>query len=183
MTGKAESLLQQLRAYQPADDAEAGSLQFIIDFLEAEAKPFSRKTLHGHITSSGFVVDASYQNVLMVWHRKLERWLQPGGHVEKEDASVYESAMREVEEETGHRAEPSILGNIIFDVDVHEIPARKSEPAHKHLDIRFVFVAGEKVGEPDHELKWLPVQEAVIDQDSSFVRALAKLATLKPHHD
>ena len=180
-TSKAAALLHDLADYAPADLTEGQAHLFISVFLETEAEPFSRETLHGHITSSAFVVDSTYTNVLLVWHRKLLRWLQPGGHVEADDASVYDSAIREAVEETGHEVTASALGTRVFDVDVHDIPARKDEPAHQHLDVRYLFVVGDKVTEADHELRWMRIEDVAADPsaDPSTVRAVGKIAKLR----
>ena len=176
---RTRALLVDLAEYEPADEEEAESLGFITDFLKSEAEPFSRRTQRGHITSSAFVLDESYANVLMVWHRKLKRWLQPGGHVEDDDESTSASAMREAREETGFSVKPGVLGRRVFDVDVHRIPAYKGEPEHLHLDIRYIFIAAEKVGEADHEVRWQPLDEKIEGYDHSTIRALGKIAGMR----
>jgi len=65
-----------------------------------------------------------------------------GGHVEATDPDLESAARREVAEEVGLRElEPLTLANALFDVDVHVIPTRKSEPSHEHFDVRFAFVS------------------------------------------
>jgi 8-oxo-dGTP pyrophosphatase MutT (NUDIX family) len=79
--------------------------------------------------------------VLLVHHRKLDRWLLPGGHVESGvDAHVAETARREAEEEAGVQIDGSIKPRLVG-IDVHGIPSRKKEPFHLHHDLIFSFCA------------------------------------------
>jgi len=179
MNEPARALLRDLLSYQPADAMETQAYTTIVRFLESETQPFSRQTLQRHITASAFLVDETYERLLFVWHRKLQKWLQPGGHIETADASVYDAAAREALEETGHDTRASIISNAIFDVDVHAIPARADDPAHEHLDIRYLMVVGEKVGRADHELRWLRVADVDgTETDAATVRAVRKLHRL-----
>ena len=98
-------------------------------------------------------------SLLLVHHAKLEKWLQPGGHVEPDDADLESAARREVSEETGLE-ELELLG--LLDLDVHRFPERGREPAHDHLDVRFGFWAtsGDAIaGDGTLDLKWFPVDE------------------------
>src|SRR6056297_1200916 len=88
----------------------------------------------GHVTGSAWLVDDSGENVLLTHHRKLDAWLQLGGHSDG-DPDTAAVARREAEEESGLAVE--LVSRDILDVDVHEIPARKSDPAHFHFDVRF----------------------------------------------
>lgn len=114
----------------------------IANFIASEPRPWSRATLAGHITASAWVIDRTRMHAALIHHRKLNRWLQPGGHVEDADATWRAAAQREVTEETGladfiaQQADGAL-----FDVDVHPIPTQKDESAHFHYDLRFLFVA------------------------------------------
>src|SRR5262249_20603119 len=127
-----------LERHDPADDEEAADVARLLAFVSAHANPFDRGIAEGHLTGSAIVVDAAAERTLLLFHRKLKRWLQPGGHAESGESTGEKVALREVEEETGlqaialHPHAPRPL-----DVDVHDIPARKDEPAHEHLDLRY----------------------------------------------
>jgi 8-oxo-dGTP pyrophosphatase MutT (NUDIX family) len=118
----------------------------LLDFLATDGDWFARKNPAGHITVSGFVVDAALRRILLIHHKALDRFFQPGGHLE-DDASLLSGALREVEEEVGlPSADLRLVGDptIPFDVDTHWIPEnlRKAEPGHFHFDCRFLLVAG-----------------------------------------
>ena len=106
--------------------------------LREEPRPFHRETRTGHFTGSAWLVTADGQRTLLMLHRKLMRWLQPGGHADG-DPDLAAVALREAEEETGLR-DLAVLPEI-FDLDRHRIPARRDEPEHWHYDVRYVVVA------------------------------------------
>lgn len=107
-------------------------------FCELHPDALYRSCLEGHLTGSALVVDRSRRAVLLIHHVKLDRWLQPGGHVDG-NGDLAEAALREATEEVGipglEVCEPAI------DLDIHEIPERGDEPAHLHLDVRFLVLA------------------------------------------
>jgi len=130
------------------------------------------------------VASADLRRVLLVHHRKLDRWLQPGGHADGE-SDVARVALREAREETGLAAlafpgpDP-----VPFDLDVHEIPARPGEPAHEHHDVRFLLVAGPddedaRASEESHAVRWFPLSALeTMDVDESVLRMARKLRAL-----
>ena len=75
-----------------------------------------------------------------MFHRRHERWLLPGGHVEDDDVTLAAAARREAHEETGVLLEPSTMARLVG-LDVHPIPARKREPFHLHHDLIFALAA------------------------------------------
>ena len=131
----------------------------------------------GHFTASGFVVSPDESSLLLIHHRRLDRWLQPGGHIDPEDASPIAAAAREVTEETGVVVEP-ILPDLI-DLDIHSIPPRIPEPAHEHFDLRFAFRAMNEALVPAdevHDAVWVPWEDLdAYVVDASVTRATAAL--------
>lgn len=118
------------------DEENVIKLQHFIDNTE---HPFSRETKNGHITGSGFIVDLNLENTLLLHHRKLNAWLQPGGHCDG-ISDVRNTALRETIEETGLE-NIRLVDNTIFDIDIHLIPENPKESAHFHYDIRFLVIA------------------------------------------
>ena len=131
----------------------------------------------GHFTASGFVVSEDGSSLLLIHHRRLDRWLQPGGHIDPEDASPIIAAAREVWEETGIATTP--IGDALIDVDIHAIPARDPEPTHEHFDLRFAFRAldGDLVADDEvYDAAWVRWDD--LDRyrpDASMIRAVAAL--------
>ena len=175
-----EDLLDALARHAAADEAEAASLTWMRRFVGAPEDPFARRNPIGHITASAVVARPRGEAFLLVFHRKLGRWLQPGGHVEYDDASVFDAALREAREETGISEFASPIGRTILDVDVHRIPARTNEPAHHHFDVRFLLTTERDVDlaasdDPTRPVEWRAGEEAIDSGgDGSLGRALGK---------
>lgn len=106
-------------------------------FLAAHPNALQRSCVEGHLTGSALVVDAAGTQLVLLHHRKLQRWLQPGGHADG-DANLTAVARREAEEETGLQGLRVVSPAI--DLDVHEVSGPR-EPAHLHFDVRFLVVA------------------------------------------
>jgi 8-oxo-dGTP pyrophosphatase MutT (NUDIX family) len=136
-----EAVRAQLACHAAVGAAESDAVAAALALLDNPADPFSRETLPGHFTASAVVLTPDADAVLLVRHRRLGRWLQPGGHAENLDASLLATAIREVREETGIEPLDSPLGDRLLHVALHEIPPVGSEPAHLHHDIRFLLVA------------------------------------------
>ncbi|MCH2164994.1 MAG: NUDIX hydrolase [Marinovum sp.] len=127
--------------------------------MVAEPRAFSRDaSIGGHITASAFVLSTDKSAVLLTHHKKLGLWLQLGGHCDG-IADTGFVALKEAYEESGLIRIARVRDEIL-DVDIHDIPARKDEPAHLHYDVRFLFQAeaGEiTVSDESHALAWVPL--------------------------
>lgn len=130
-----ERLRAELARYDTSDPSEERHRAAMAALLEAP-DAFSRAHFApGHFTASCYVLDGRGR-LLLHHHRRLDRWLQMGGHVEG-DESPEVTALREGAEESGLR-DLTLLGDGIFDLDIHGIPAAKSEPDHDHYDVRYL---------------------------------------------
>ena len=127
-------------------------------------------------TGSAWLVSGDGQRVLLTHHRKLDRWLQLGGHADG-DADLAAVALREAEEESGLRG-LSLESPAIFDLDRHWIPARGEVAGHWHYDVRYVVRAGAderfKVSAESLALAWRPV--AGIHADPAADGSLRRMA-------
>ncbi len=175
-------LIAELALHQPFNEYEAAMLARVSKFVSEHADCFERSLSVGHVTGSAWIVDAARTHALLTHHAKLGLWLQPGGHCDG-DADVLRVAMREVEEEAGLNQLTLLLEGAIFDVDAHEIPARKHEPAHVHYDIRYVFEADRSIAlqmsEESKDLRWVPLDEiAGLNTDESVMRMVSKTRTI-----
>jgi 8-oxo-dGTP pyrophosphatase MutT (NUDIX family) len=150
-------------------------------FVRDNADAFERTNLAGHVTGSAWVVRADRSAVVLLHHRKLDRWLQPGGHADG-DPDVRRVALREAWEETGI-ANLELASEGIYDLDVHDIPARPGEPAHVHYDVRFAFFAPAgavpRSSDESHDVRWIPLSDLErYAIDDSVRRLAAKTAAL-----
>jgi 8-oxo-dGTP pyrophosphatase MutT (NUDIX family) len=171
-------LADRLAALRPADAAEAVHREAILALLRDSPRPFDAAHFEpGHVTGSALVVAPAARAVLLVHHMALRRWLQPGGHMDPHETDPCATAVREAEEETGVRIvdEP-----VLFDLDVHRIPARGTLPEHLHFDIRYLgTVEGIPDAVPDgvDAARWFTLAEAeALGLDLGVRRMLAKAA-------
>lgn len=170
--------LALVRAFEASPEEEK-SRELILALLEQTAAPFSRDQFHpGHITSTALVVHPDGQRFLAMHHHRHQRWLLPGGHVEESDATLADAARREAIEET-HARIPSGGPVRLAGMDVHGIPARKSEPFHLHHDLIFAFTAESEefaLTEEAPRVAWCGAGEfAHYQLPSSIVRAAYRI--------
>jgi 8-oxo-dGTP pyrophosphatase MutT (NUDIX family) len=175
--------LQALLArVHPADEKERADLLAQRAFATSLAEPFSRAQWPAHFTGSAVVVTPDGARVCLVLHAKLSRWLQPGGHAEPGDGGdLARTALREAAEETGLEVRLHATAALPLDVDVHVIPARKAEPEHQHLDVRFLVVAANPQAlahDPNesHGAQWLSWEDALARADEPALRRLLEKA-------
>ena len=185
MDAASPTALQALLAHHvPTDDKERGDLERMRQFAATLAQPFSRSQATAHFTGSAVVVDPEGARVVMLHHAKLKRWLQPGGHADVVDSGdMAETALREAREETGCRVHVHPAAPRPLDVDIHTIPARRDEPEHSHLDVRFLLVAENPealVHDPAEStgVQWLTWDEALARADEAPLRRMLEKARL-----
>jgi len=168
-----EALLEALDAYRAGALHDEEPISRFRTFLE-RADPFRRGDPDGHVTASAVVAHTSADRFLLVFHRKLDRWLQPGGHLEDGDPSVFDAALREAREETGLSDFSAPIGSAILDLDVHAIPAFGADPPHFHYDVRFLLTTGDG-GKLADGAAWFPLAAVEpADSDGSLTRAVGK---------
>jgi 8-oxo-dGTP pyrophosphatase MutT (NUDIX family) len=175
-------LAELLAAVVPADDKERADLTLLRNYAATLPTPLSREQPLAHFTGSALVTDGA--RVALVFHRKLSRWLQPGGHAEPEDrGDLSRTALREAREETGLPVRLHPLAPRPLDVDVHTIPARVGTPGHLHLDVRFLIVA-ERSAEfrmdavEVADVRWFTLDEALEQADDASLGRLLRKARI-----
>lgn len=169
------ALCAALRAHAGDGDADDNVKRFLA-LADEGVHAFERSRLQGHFTASCWLVSGDGRRALLTHHRKLDRWLQPGGHADG-DVDLGRVALREAQEETGV-AELKLEGGI-FDLDRHRIPARGAEPEHWHYDVRYVIRAGANerfvVSDESHALAWRGVADIADDADlDTSLRRMAR---------
>ena len=176
---RGEALLAQLLDHSPVDDLEAQHQLDMMALLRLGGAPLDRDHWQpGHFTASSFVLSPDNSSLLLIFHGKLLRWLQPGGHVDSDDVDLQSAARREVLEETG-LDDLELLAPLPFDLDIHVIPARKEQPEHWHLDVRFLWRAPHwsvKAGDDAQACRWVGLDQVdELESDESVRRAVRKM--------
>lgn len=154
-----------------------------LDFVRREPRCFERSTREGHVTGSALVVTHDLTRVLLTHHRKLNLWLQLGGHADG-DSDIAQVALKEANEESG-------LTDLIFfppgrhfpriwDLDIHWIPPHKTDPGHYHFDVRYLMTTKSPdaivTTEESHELRWFLIEHAyAITTEKSMHRMFDKI--------
>ena len=155
------NILAKLDGYLKTFPAERETVEQMVSFIESHTDCFERSLSIGHITGSAWLMDENYERALLTHHRKLDRWLQPGGHADGQ-SDVLAVAMREAEEESG-LGEIEPVSDSLFDIDIHLIPARGNEAEHFHYDCRFLLrsVGSDQysVSEESHDLAWITLAD------------------------
>lgn len=140
MLSRSQALRSELGSHAPADAEEAAHRRRMLDLLEGGSKAFSRQHFEpGHFTASTLAIGPGGR-ILLIHHGKLDRWLQPGGHIDVEDATPFAAALRELREEA---CVEGVGDGVLFDLDIHPIPAnpKRGEPGHEHFDLRYLVHA------------------------------------------
>jgi 8-oxo-dGTP pyrophosphatase MutT (NUDIX family) len=153
-----------------------------LELLRTTTAPCSRtQYVPGHITASCFIIDRG-GHLLLHHHRRLNRWLQMGGHLEAGEQPL-EAALREGAEESGLR-DLQVAFDGIADLDVHVIPAGRGEPQHCHFDVRYIArtASPEAIAidaQESNELMWVDLDRAEeLMQGQESLRVVRKIRSL-----
>lgn len=103
--------------------SESNNLEQFKEFINNKSNIFDSQNTVGHITASGFIYSKEDESILLLSHKKLNRYLQPGGHVELSDNNLLETVLREIKEETQltNLELVNIFSdkNVPFDINIH----------------------------------------------------------------
>jgi 8-oxo-dGTP pyrophosphatase MutT (NUDIX family) len=156
---KRKPLLHVLSAYQTSSPEDELMLSKTRQFVLENSQCFERSLTSGHITGSSWIVDLEQSHALFTHHKKLNKWMQLGGHADGM-ADIFLVALKEAKEESGLE-QITPLSRQIFDIDIHLIPDQAS--GHLHYDIRFLFKADRSkkltVSNESHTLAWIEFEK------------------------
>ena len=175
--------LEQLIIHYAQTYPEEMAPNDMLKFLDEETGYFLRNNYNGHFTGSAWIVSPDKSSILMTHHKKLGKWIQLGGHADRE-SDLLKVALREATEESGIQ-QFKVLSEEIFDLDIHEIPQINSELRHLHYDVRFLLEAdpdGEAVitSNESHDVSWIQIADvAELNAEVSIQRMINKTLIMK----
>ena len=179
-----QELLSLLQQHRTRFMDEAAYIRRAFTFVEEHEDIFYRELWPAHVTGSAWVVSPDRESVLMLHHRKLDQWFQPGGHADG-DNDVLRVALRETSEETGlDPAHIRLIDDAVFDVDIHTILASHEAPSHEHIDIRFLVEIDDSLPLPGsdeaHEVLWVDFHDiSRFNNNRSTYRMVEKTRELR----
>lgn len=180
-----EDLLQRLYTYRTPFMEEAAMVQRTIRFILAHEDCFDRNLAHGHVTGSAWVLNPARTHTLMLHHRKLDRWLQPGGHADG-DPDMLQVVLKETSEESGIDMSHIVLpSDRVFDVDIHTIYPSAHDNRHVHFDIRFLLEIDDRLPIPgnseSHQVRWIPLGQVNQFNNALSLRRMVEKTRALPH--
>jgi len=172
-----ENLKCLIKNYRTPFEEEKAMLPAFLDLLN-DPDAFKRERTNGHFTASAWIVNKRRTHCLLTLHKKLQRWLQLGGHADGNE-NLVEVALKEAEEESGLKS-IRLVDKSIFDLDRHVIPANDKDERHFHYDVRFLIEA--EMDEPlvispeSKDLAWVGFDLAseLVGFNESILRMLEK---------
>lgn len=170
--------MEILQYYRPQSEKELLYKNKMLTLYEAKGKKaFTRNNLEAHFTASAWILSPNTNEVLLIHHKKLDKWLQPGGHADGE-TDLEKVARKEAKEETGHDI-LHLVSNNIFDLDIHLIPQNKGIPEHDHYDVRFAYFCENKeitkINFESKDFQWVKLEKVgSLTQEPSILRMIEK---------
>ncbi|HET8858830.1 NUDIX hydrolase [Marivirga sp.] len=163
--------MELLKVYDPPTKVEKGYLPKMLKLLAKKGTiACTRENKEAHFTASAWIINPHDKEVLLLHHKKLKKWLQPGGHADGE-MNLEIVARKEANEETGLE-NLTRINNQIFDIDIHTIPEHKGIAEHKHYDVRFAYFCTNKdetqINLESNDFQWINLNqiESLTDEPS-----------------
>jgi 8-oxo-dGTP pyrophosphatase MutT (NUDIX family) len=156
-------------AYSAVTSKDQDSHADFLGYFSDREGPVRREDGPSHATASAFIFDQSLTRTLLVFHGKGRFWVQPGGHLEPQDASIADAALRELSEETGVVA--NATAPLVYDLDHHALSGAFGRCA-SHLDIGIAVVASDEasltVSDESEDVRWWPLDALPVDAPTGF---------------
>jgi len=175
-------LRRDVVARQPVDDRERRSIAAFIDAFDQLEDPFSQDSNSVHVTGSALVVGP--RGVVLLKHKRLGFWLQPGGHIDPGE-TPWDAALREAHEETGLDVCFAQSAAVVDGSDAEGVPAllhvdvHAGGRGHTHLDVRYLLDGGAADPDPpegeSQEIGWYDWDAAIEQADPGLEGILRHL--------
>jgi 8-oxo-dGTP pyrophosphatase MutT (NUDIX family) len=171
------AVVESVAARRPVDARERAARTACLETLAELEAPFDRHADLRHVTGSGIITGP--RGVLLLRHRKLHIWVQPGGHLEAGE-TPWEAARRESIEETGLELALVAADGEAYPALVH-VDVHPSAGGHTHLDLRYALtVEGDTEPRPpageSQEVRWYPWPDAIAVADPGLAGLLRHLS-------
>lgn len=181
-----QNILETLEKYGKVfkDDQDLPKfLEFLQNPENQGDRCVDRKNMNGHIDADALVVHNN--KVLMIYHKNLQKWLQPGGHIESVDENIFDAAIREVKEETGLDVErvEGTFAEIPISIDVQIVPENKKKEEAEHIHYSCMFLLKLKnenqeilnIDDGVEDIKWFSLDDAAKeDKGTALPKAISK---------
>lgn len=173
-------LKEEIEKYVPSCEQEEVDKEYFLKWINAFKDILIRDNTFAHFSASAFVVNHNRSKMLVVYHNIYDGWIYPGGHADGIE-DLLSVAIREVEEETGQKA--NVLSDKIFAIQANptkgHVKREKYISSHTHLDVIYLLEADENVPltfkeEESKGVKWIPLEEATSESIVDFVRPIHK---------
>ena len=163
LTKETRNLIEQISKYKQKYPKETSTIQKFVSFIEENPeKCYFRELLSGHLTSSCFILNKKLDHVLLTHHKKMDIWIQLGGHADGEK-DLLSVAIKEAQEESGIENFNILNNQEIFDLGIRFVPQYKNIPEHYHYDVCYALQVKDTedfvVSHESKDLKWVKVEK------------------------
>jgi 8-oxo-dGTP pyrophosphatase MutT (NUDIX family) len=168
MAGATADIRAVVTAHVPCSPREVASKERFLAELGRLDDPCNEQADPVHVTASAIVVGT--RGTVLHLHKRLGRWMQPGGHIDPGE-SAPAAARREAIEELGLDVVHPEGGPRLIHLDVHEAAL-----GHTHLDLRYLLLGSADDPHPppgeSPEARWYGWDEAAAMADEALAPAL-----------
>ena len=136
---------EQIADYKPYNEQEAHDQAVMRQLFATQPDLFTRENQVAHMTASSWLLNATHDKVLMIYHNIYHSWAWTGGHADG-DRDLLAVAKREAMEETGV-TEIRVISEDIFSLEILTVDGHEKRgvyvPSHLHLNVTYLLQADE----------------------------------------